>query len=212
MPLYKSIKPNAETVIYVWKIEEEYDDLIQNTPLNKLSEKRVNGMKSELHQRGFLSVRHLLKEAGYTDFDLYYNEFGKPLLRDGKHISITHSFQFSAIIIGNNEVGIDIEKNREKILLIKDKFVNTEIDSLSDEDLVKQLTVIWGAKEAMYKIYPFGGLSFHDHIAINPFLFADCKSSGRVIFGEWVKKYKIHFMFFIEGFTLVYALPDGSMK
>jgi hypothetical protein len=31
-------------------------------------------MKSEMHQRGFLSVRKLLQTAGYTDFDLYYDE------------------------------------------------------------------------------------------------------------------------------------------
>ena len=58
-------------------------------------------MKSDLHQRGFLSVRHLLKEVGYSDADLIYDEFGKPHLKDGKHISITHSFTFSAIIISD---------------------------------------------------------------------------------------------------------------
>lgn len=207
MPLYKTIKPNAETVVYVWKIDESLEELKLNISLNELSEKRLNGMKSELHQRGFLSVRHLLKEAGYSDFDLYYNAYGKPLLRDENHISITHSYQFSAIIISNNDVGIDIEKNREKIKKIQRKFVNTKVDSLSEEDLVKQLTVIWGAKEAMYKTYPYGGLSFHDHIAIDPFLFAEKKSTGRVIFDKWQREYDINFMFFEDPFTLVYAIP-----
>lgn len=207
MPLYKTIKPNPVTTVYVWKIEESYQELIQKTRLNQRSLDRINGMKSELHQRGFLSVRHLLKTAGYTDFDLYYNNYGKPLLKDGKHISITHSYNFSAIIVSTSVVGIDIEKNREKITNIQDKFVNTEYDSLSDEDLVKQLTVVWGAKESMYKIYPHGGLSFKNHIAINPFLFADRKSEGRVQFEDWYRKYSIYFDFFEEGFTLVYALP-----
>jgi phosphopantetheinyl transferase len=35
-------------------------------------------------------------------------------LKDGKHISITHSYQFSAIIISDQTVGIDIELQREK--------------------------------------------------------------------------------------------------
>ncbi len=207
MPLYKTIKPNAETIVFVWKIEESYQELFKNISLNQRSLDRINNMKSELHQRGFLSVRYLLKTAGYTDFDLYYNGFGKPLLKDGKHISITHSYNFSAIIISDHEAGIDIEKNREKIVNIQDKFVNTEYDSLSDEDLVKQLTVVWGAKESMYKIYPHGGLSFKNHIAINPFLFAERKSEGRVQFEDWYRKYTIYFDFFKEGFTLVYALP-----
>jgi hypothetical protein len=37
---------------------------------------RLQGMKSHLHQRGFLSVRKLLQEAGYNDLDLYYDELG----------------------------------------------------------------------------------------------------------------------------------------
>lgn len=207
MPLYKTIKPNAKTIVHIWKIEESYDKLFKNIELNERSKVRLSGMKSELHQRGFLSVRYLLKKAGYTDFDLFYNAYGKPLLKDNKHISITHSYQFSAIIISNVDVGIDVEKNRDKIIRIYDRFVNTEVDILSDEDLVKQLTVIWGAKEAMYKTYPYGGLSFHNHIAIDPFLFADKKSTGRVNFDHWKKEYEINFMFFEEGFTMVYAIP-----
>ncbi len=212
MPLFKTIQHNKFTRIFVWKIDESYDELMDNMVLNDRSKKRLSGMKSELHQRGFLSVRYLLKLAGYTDFDLYYNEYGKPLLKDGKHISITHSYQFSAIIISNIEVGVDVEMNRDKIIRIYDRFVNTRVDSLSKEDMVKQLTVIWGAKEAMYKTYPYGGLSFHNHIAIDPFLFADNRTSGRVNFDDWKKEYDIWFTFFDEGFTMVYAISSKKLK
>lgn len=212
MPLYKSIRPDNQTTIHVWKIEEGLRDLSQGIVLKESSQDRLDGMKSELHQKAFLSVRHLLKLENYEDHDLYYNSYGKPLLNDGNHISITHSFEFAAIIISKNEVGIDVEKNREKILKIQHRFVNTDYDSLSDEDMIKQLTVIWGAKESMYKTYPYGGLSFHDHIAISPFLFKYGRSAGRVIFDNWKRKYDIFFSFFNEGFTLVYVilLSDDS--
>ena len=206
MPIYKTISPEDHTSIYVWKIEESLDELRKGLTLKNTSIKRLEGMRSELHQKGFLSVRQLLKHAGYSDHDLNYNSYGKPLLKDEKHISITHSFNFAAILISKKEAGIDIEKNRDKIVNIHHRFVNTDYDSLSEEDLVKQLTVIWGAKESMYKTYPYGGLSFHDHIGIDPFLFDEGRSSGRVIFGDWKKKYNISFQFFKEGFTLVYAI------
>lgn len=206
MPLYKTIHPDEKTVIRVWKIEEELEFLKNGIELKEESTERLNGMKSVLHQKGFLSVRHLLRLEGYQDRDLSYNSYGKPLLTDGRHISITHSFEFAAIIVSPIEVGIDIEKNREKIVNIQHRFVNTEYDSLSDEDLVKQLTVIWGAKESMYKTYPYGGLSFHDNIAIDPFLFKDQGSSGRVSFKGWNREYDIRFHFLKEGFTLVYVL------
>jgi phosphopantetheinyl transferase len=206
MPLYKTIRPNDLSVIHVWKIEEGLEDLKAEVELKAESRERLDGMKSTLHQKGFLSVRRLLQLEGYNDQNLSYNGHGKPLLDDGKHISITHSFEFAAIIISGDEVGIDVEKNREKILKIQHRFVNTDYDSLSDEDMVKQLTVIWGAKEAMYKTYPYGGLSFHDHIAIDPFLFRDQRSAGRIIFDQWKRQYDIHFVFLPEGFTLVYAM------
>ena len=85
-------------------------------------------MKSELHQRGFLSVRMLLVEFGYTDEDLVYDSFGKPHLKDGKYISITHSYTFSAVVISSKAVGVDIEKQREKIIKIAPKFAEKELE------------------------------------------------------------------------------------
>jgi len=206
MPIYKTITSEGQTTIYIWKIEESFEELREGLSLTENSISRLSGMKSQLHQKGFLSVRRLLKHAGYEDAHLSYNEYGRPFLSDDKHISITHSFEFAAVLISDQEAGIDIEKNREKIVNIQHRFVNTEVDSLSDEDLVKQLTVIWGAKESMYKTYPYGGLSFHNHIGISPFLFADGRSSGRVIFENWKREYEIKFEFLKEGFTLVHAL------
>jgi len=210
MPLYKTIKPNNHTTIYVWKIEESFDELSENTPLTDRSNTRLLSMKSELHQRGFLSVRHLLKEAGYSDFDLFYNGNGKPHLTDGKHISITHSFTFSALIISNIEVGIDIEKNREKIKIIQHKFVNFERGFIhQDDDYIQQLTVIWGAKESLYKIYPHGGLTFKNDIDINSFQIADKQTTGYIKVKDWDKNYDIRFEQ-IDGFTLVYALDTSK--
>jgi len=61
MPIYKTIHPKKNTTVYVWHITESFDEL-HTIHLNKKSTKRLNGMRSELHQRGFLSVRHLLKK------------------------------------------------------------------------------------------------------------------------------------------------------
>ena len=94
MPLFKTIQFNATTQILVWKITESYEDLYETVVLNEKNSIRISGMKSELHQRAFLSVRKLFYLAGYTDFDLYYDDCGKPHLKDGKHISITHSHNF----------------------------------------------------------------------------------------------------------------------
>lgn len=80
MPLYKTIQHNSNTQILIWNITESFEQLNQEVQLNEKNQLRLNGMKSEMHQRAFLSIRKLLALAGYSDFDLYYDEFGKPHL------------------------------------------------------------------------------------------------------------------------------------
>ena len=175
MPLFKTINfsRNIETTtqILVWKVTESYAELLEQVVLNDSNRIRLGGMKSEMHQRAFLSVRKLLQEAGHTDLDLYYDEFGKPHLYGEKHISITHSHNFSAIIISDETVGIDIELQRDKIIRIGDKFCDSEFQFLDQDskEYIRKLTVIWGTKEAIFKIRNEKGISFKDHIKVNSF-------------------------------------------
>jgi phosphopantetheinyl transferase len=164
-------------------------------------------MKSELHKRGFMSVRHLLAEAGYTDHDLFYNEAGKPHLYDDKHISITHSYIFSAIIVSDKPVGIDIEKQRDKILRIARKFTPLEeyLTLSTSEARVRKLTIVWGAKESIYKLYAQAGLSFRKHIDVQDFDFEDRKTTAKVYYNGNQSQYALDFLEF-EGFTCVFAI------
>lgn len=206
MPLYKTTVFDSETTIFVWEITETFEDLFDQVLLKDANLVRLNNMKSEMHQRGFLSVRMLLQSAGYSDLDLYYDKFGKPHLTDGNHISVTHSYGFSSIIISHKKTGIDIELQREKILLIADKFIDTEFDFLEKEadDYIRKLTVIWGVKESIFKIQNEVGISFKDHISVFPFEISDCKTSAILTFANLNKEFAIYFEE-IENFTLVYA-------
>ena len=207
MPLYKSIPINNTTKALIWKIEEPLQVLKLGIELTDKSQTRLDSMKSELHQRGFLSIRHLLAAFGYVDNDLVYDQHGKPHLKDGKHISITHSYHFSAVIISDsNPVGIDIEKQRDKIVKIARKFTPIqEYRTIANHDaLVSKLTIVWGAKESLYKIYGKKKLLFIKHIFIEDFLFDDQKTTGEISYDGEVSNYTIPFLEF-EGFTCVYA-------
>ena len=207
MPVHKTLTVNETTKVLIWKIEESFENLSEGIELTQNSKNRVNNMKSDLHRRGFLSVRHLLNKFGYTDADLVYDEYGKPHLKDGKFISITHSFTFSGIIISDDKpVGIDIEKQRDKILKIAHKFTPIEeYKSIANHDaLVSKLTVVWGAKESLYKIYGKKKLLFLDHIYIEDFSFETNKTSGKILYEGVTDEYQINFLE-TEGFTCVYA-------
>ncbi len=207
MPLYKSITPNSQTTVKIWKITESFDDLMKPVTLKPENLKRVLAMKSELHQRGFLSVRHLLAEFGYQDADLFYDEFGKPHLNNGKYISITHSFTFSAVIVSDNFVGIDVEKQRDKITIIAHKFIDYEFQYLTVDkpDYIKKLTVIWCVKESLYKLFATPGLSFKEHCLVIPFVVEDAGTTAWIDYKNMKYRYIINFIEF-EGFTCAYAL------
>lgn len=206
MALYKTITVDEHTKAFIWKVEEPFEWLSKGIKLTSNCQERVKGMKSELHKRGFMSIRHLLAEAGYTDFDLYYDELGKPHLKDHRYISITHSFEFTAIIVSEEEVGIDIEKKRDKILKIAEKFTPIEeYRTLANAAaLVRKLTIVWGAKESVYKLYAEPGLSFLQHINIADFDLDEAKTTGEVYFNGTTSHFNINFLEF-EGYTCVYA-------
>ena len=207
MALYKTLTVNKVTKVLIWKIEESISKLQEGIVLSENSATRLNSMKSELHQKGFVSIRHLLKEVGYTDADLIYDEYGKPHLKDGKFISITHSYNFTAIIVSDDlHVGIDIEKQREKILKIAHKFTPfEEYKTIANVDaLISKLTIVWGAKESLYKIYGKKKLLFLHHIYIEDFKFSDEKTTGEIRYNGENTAYNISFLEF-EGFTCVFA-------
>ncbi len=209
MPLYKTITVGPTTEVLVWKITESFEDLVDDIVLTPHCQSRVDGMKSDLHKRGFMSVRHLLKAKGYTDFDLIYDQNGKPHLKDGKKISITHSYTFSAIIISDIEVGIDIEKQRDKILKIAHKFTPIEeYRTIANHDaLIRKLTMVWGAKESLYKSFSTPGVRFLEHIYVEDFRLDDAGSEATVSAYNKTEQYQVFFSEF-EEFTLVYAIIE----
>lgn len=83
MPLHQIIQINPNTTAYFWKITEEITQLYQQVQLNENSINRLQTMLSTEHQKGFLAVRMLLQHLGLSDFDLQYDEFGKPFLKQG---------------------------------------------------------------------------------------------------------------------------------
>lgn len=212
MPLYKTITLDNNTSLAIWKVEESENQLWEDVELTPHCQTRFDSMKSELHRRAFLSIRHLLATYGYTDFDLMYDLNGKPHLKNGKYISITHSHNFTGIIISTTEeVGIDIEMQRDKILRIAHKFTPfEEYRTLANTAaIIRKLTIVWGAKESLYKIYGERGLSFLHHINVHDFSFDDNKTSAQIVYQGILSNYRIDFLEF-EDFTCVFATKNKS--
>lgn len=210
MPLLKIIALNDYTQLLVWKITETFDELFQSVALKDVSLARVDNMKAESHQKGFLSVRRLLMEAGYTDFDLYYDEFGKPHLNDGKHISISHSNDFSVIVLSDVNIGADLEILKDKTLKLAPRYMDvSHLKNLSKEEELIKATVVWGVKEAVFKLKNEIGISFKDHIFEDDFNLADKKCGVKLRFNGKVEHFDIVFDF-IENYVFVCAFEAAK--
>ena len=227
MPLHKIIHINETTTAYFWYITEDVTSLFRAVSLQDTSLFRLEGMKSEEHQRGFLAVRMLLQYLGYTDYDLTYDEAGKPHLEvkrqkaKGKselntqhpspvtqHISISHSHEFSCICISDELMGIDLEKLKEKTLKIAPRFMEVKhLENLSVSEQMEKATVVWGIKESIFKIKNEKGISFPEHIFEDEFCFSDGKCSAELHFNNTIEKFNIQF-YKVEDYIFVCAFPN----
>lgn len=202
MAFYKSIQIKPNTTLYLWQITEDFNTLFRQVQLKDVSLARLEGMKSESHQKGFLAVRMLLQHVGYSDLDLFYDAFGKPHLSQKSkveshkeiHISISHSNGFSGIVISDKNIGFDLELLKEKTLKIATRYMDiSHLEGLSEEEKIKKATVIWGIKETIFKIKNESGISFPEHIFESPFLFEDKKANAQLKFNNKTEKYTIVF-------------------
>jgi phosphopantetheinyl transferase len=193
---------NKDTIIGVWKIEEDLENLLTMVDMGPEDKKRYELYRSNSRKMEFLSVRALLAEMLGRDARIVYNKNNKPFIKDGSHfISITHSNKLTAILISKDErVGIDLEYMRVNINAFASKFLNKkEKVTRRWADRTYHLYIHWCAKEAIYKICDKEGINIVNDITIEPF---DVKESGEI--KGTVKNERID-----DQFTLYYSKYDN---
>lgn len=152
--------------VSIWRIDETEDFLFSNLDLSINCKKRLKSIKSPSQRKQFLSVRNLMKYNNIDLNDLFYDSNGAPYLKNNLNISISHINNYSAIALSKDPVGIDIQDYREKIVSIRNKFVNEFEIGLIDTHSTNDLTIVWSIKESIYKIYKKRGLNFKQNIIV----------------------------------------------
>ena len=204
MPFLKDFIINNDTKIKLWKVnlgELNYYEL------DEYDSNLIKAKKNELVREQFLAVRRTLQLED-PSYKIRYDESGKPIINSDINISISHSKCMAAIVFSeHNEVGIDIQHKEKKIINIQDKFLN-DSEKLENEYQcnIDYLTMIWTAKESIYKALGIKGVSFSDNIIIKNI--NKNKSHGYYINGK--EKYKFDLKFFsIEEYILCYAQSNN---
>jgi len=114
----------------------------------------------------FLGVR-FLRNMFDSQLEIKYLENGKPIDAKGlKYISISHSKNHVAFSVSPHPIGVDIEEIHERILKVKNRFLNENEQKLFDQNSVQDLTIAWSAKEALFKLNEDSGLDFKNDLII----------------------------------------------
>jgi 4'-phosphopantetheinyl transferase len=174
MPIVYNKNVAENTVLAIWKIEENEEELIAGLQLKQHELDIISSLNNGKRLIHWLSTRLLLRKLLNTEqyIDCKFDEHGKPYLTNFDfQISLSHSYDYAAVMISKDKaVGVDIELIKHKIKTIKHKFLSDiELAQKQIGDNTDGLYVCWCAKEAIYKWYGKKGLEFLKHIHIKPF-------------------------------------------
>lgn len=172
MAISHEVSINEQVSYCVWKIEETEEQMLSLLNLNSVEiadfeRTKVPGKRLEwLAARN--ALKHLVNPLG--QFFLHKDQFGKPHLdKNTIGVSMSHAQGFGAAAISTNSpVGIDIEIERSQITRIAKKFLHENEKEWTDLSIA-DLTKIWGAKEALYKLHGRTQLIFAKQLLIHPF-------------------------------------------
>ncbi len=154
-------------MVGIWHCVESEEELKSMITLDANDNTKVNSFVNEKKKRHFLSTRLLCKEL-INCKTIRYNSDGKPYCDPvNQYLSVSHSHDYVAVIASSSPfIGIDIQREEEKILRIRDRFVNDTEREQIDFNNVSELTLIWCVKESIYKIHGDRNVFFKEHICI----------------------------------------------
>jgi len=177
MPLFYQHNINELTKLGIWKIEEPESFYLEEVPLQRSI---THPHKRLQHLAGRWMLKRLFPDFPYELIQIA--DTRKPYLaNEAYHFSISHCGDFAAAIVSrDHRVGIDIELPTQRIEKISRKFLNDielvwlekiSYAGASDEisDHTRFLTLLWSAKEAVFKWYGDGEVDFRDHIQLQDF-------------------------------------------
>jgi phosphopantetheinyl transferase len=169
MAIVKTFTPGENTFLLVWKITEDAETL--NKYLDHLTDAQTTTPKHSLHwlaSRAAITTHFGLDAVVIINKDIY----NRPsMLVDGEkyHLSITHSSNYAAVMFSKfRNVALDLEKVDERVGRVAHKFINSAEEEmlLQSKNIIHDQTLIWSAKETLYKFYGQKELDFKKHMTI----------------------------------------------
>jgi 4'-phosphopantetheinyl transferase EntD len=177
MPLFYQHNINQETKVGIWHIAESESFFLEKVPLKK---DVSHPFKRLQHLAGRYLLSHLFPDFPLSEIRIA--DTRQPFLASEKyHFSISHCGSYAAAIVSLKcRVGVDIELITPRIEMVAQKFLTEDEVQFFNEDYAlfleqwglrgrvhqEFLTLIWNAKEAIFKWHGQGGLDFRKHMQL----------------------------------------------
>ncbi|MES2559889.1 MAG: 4'-phosphopantetheinyl transferase superfamily protein [Bacteroidota bacterium] len=205
MPIIQRTNLNENTILALWKISESKEELL--TMLTGNLKDNGTNKHSSIH---WLASRVLLQELYPTSaIELHKDEYNKPSLTINNQafaVSITHSFEYAAIMIcPSHPVALDIERIDERIMRVAHKFIRSD-ENFGESNPTLYNIIIWSAKETLYKYYGKKELDFKLHLRLHPFEYDTIPfvANGTIQKNGYILNLPVHVETF-DGYVLTYS-------
>ena len=182
MPLQHIMHINPYGVLGVWQLTEPESYFTPHLDLLVKDSANLESIHHEKRRIEWLAGRWLVMQlASHISLPfsgIWTDKFNKPhLIAENASISISHAAPYVVAILNTEKLcGIDIEKIRDKLIPLSAKFLNEDELASAEGDLSK-LAIMWGAKEALYKLHGRKSLIFKTNLAIDKFMLDNNLSS-----------------------------------
>jgi len=200
---------NETTKLAIWKIEEPEEFFLAKVPLSRPI---IHPNKRLQHLAGRYLLPFLFPD--FPNEEVEIADTRKPFLPDERyHFSISHCSNYAAAIVSSHKrVGVDVELVTSRVEKIKHKFLHPSevrfVNSQPSSEQVNLLTILWSAKEAMYKWYGLGEVDFSEMMRTFPFkLKADGEIEAAFMKDDFQKKLTLHYKL-NNGLSMVWVASE----
>lgn len=224
MPVFFQLDIDTHTRLAIWKIEEDEAFFLQHVPLQR---EITHPHKRLQHLAGRYLLQYLF--AGFPINLIKIADTRKPFLEnEAYHFSISHCNNYAAAVVSKTKrVGVDIEIPSPKVEKIKHKFLHEEeinwqatMGNMSrkagaisnrqretvvdDGEPINYLTLLWSAKEAIFKWWSYGGVDFSEMIRLQPFELQPIGMIEGAFIAEETYPLQVHYKIF-DGLCLAWV-------
>lgn len=131
----------------------------------------------------------------------------------GAVVSLSHSGAWAAALLATGgRVGVDVELVRDKARRIAPKFLSaTELAGAQGVDTDAHFTLLWSAKETLYKLAEQRGLIFKVQLLLEPFAAAPAGEIPAMLrLADGQSRHRICYFQPAAGYVLTYCWEAGA--